>query len=384
MSVSGPPSVLRVLNERAVLEVVADHGPLARADVAARLSLSKPTVAAALTRLVERGTVVEKGQVAGRKVPAAVLYGLAADAFLAMGIDIGARWIRVALRDAWGVTRGAAHEPTPTDAAEVPLMVARLAVRVASDAGHRLDDVTAVVAALPGVVRADGRTLHLADGLPGGGAGLGEALAREFGEDIVLENDLNLGALAEHSVGAAVGVDDFVLIGLGTGVGMGVMLGGQLYRGGRGLIGEVGYLPGPSGDPGERERVDDILGSQRLVQLAARAGHGEVTAQDVFALARSGKEDALAMVDDAARGLAWVISCVVPALDPSLVVLGGSIGSNGDLLAEPVRAHLAEFSPMAPDIAFSTLGSQATLVGAVERADALARERAFTLATAAD
>lgn len=380
---AGPPSLLRAINERAVLEFVSESGAATRAAIADQLALSKPTVAAALTHLVERGAVSSQGQVSGKKGPAAVLYEVAPDAYLALGIDIGAKWIRVALRDAAGVVRGESSEPTPPTLGQVAPLAKRMGQQLAADAGFVLADITAVVVALPGVIRADGRTLDFADGLPGGGARLGHALAVEFGEEVVLENDLNVGALAEHSTGgAAADVDDFVLLGLGTGVGMGVMLGGRLHRGGRGLVGEVGYLPSHSHENPDTRRVDDVLGAGPITRLARDAGLGALSAQEVFDLGREGDARALEVIDDAAKGLAWVISCVVPALDPSLIVLGGSIGSNGDLLLGPVRAHLGTFSLLTPDVAISTLGSRATLLGALDRATAIARDRAFTAVTA--
>src|SRR4051794_17534050 len=103
---AGPPGLLRALNARAVLETVATHGPITRADVAAATQLSKPTVAACIAALVERGAVREDGAVSGRKGPAATLYRIDAGAVWAIGVDIGHDRVRAAIVDATGEQRG--------------------------------------------------------------------------------------------------------------------------------------------------------------------------------------------------------------------------------------------------------------------------------------
>jgi predicted NBD/HSP70 family sugar kinase len=108
---------------------------------------------------------------------------------------------------------------------------------------------------------------------------------------------------------------------------------------------------------------------------------GELTARSVFDQARAGDVRALRVVDATARSLAYVVSCVAPVIDPSVVVLGGAIGANGDLLLDPVIRHLEEFSPFRPSVVSSQLGSDAVLLGATAMAADLARESVFTQLT---
>jgi predicted NBD/HSP70 family sugar kinase len=119
-----------------------------------------------------------------------------------------------------------------------------------------------------------------------------------------------------------------------------------------------------------------------VVDLARQAGmRGELTARSVFDQARAGDVRALRVVDATARSLAYVVSCVAPVIDPSVVVLGGAIGANGDLLLDPVIRHLEEFSPFRPSVVSSQLGSDAVLLGATAMAADLARESVFTQLT---
>lgn len=389
---AGSPSLLRAINARAVLQLFAAGQALTRADVAAASGLSKPTVAVALAHLVERGLLAEAGQVSGRKGPAAQAYRLSPDAFLAVGVDVGRLHLRLGVVDARGGTRLRLSVPTPGSIEEIAAALDGLTGRAAAAIGVGRRSFLRTVVGVPGVIDPRGGPLRYAGGLPAGGDGLPAALRRVFGGDVVLENDVNLSAIVEGRSGAARDVDDFVLIGLGSGVGMGVVLNGRLHRGATGAAGEIGFMPSPGEaaaavprPPPWRARIDDVLGAGRIMDQAA--AHGLAEAADppqVFDLARDGDPRALAVVDDTARTLAWVIAAIVPVLDPQLVVLGGAVGGNGDLLTGPVRRHLRDVSPFTPDVVCSGLGSRSVLLGALGVAGDLARDVAFTLATGSD
>jgi len=378
---AGPPSLLRSINVRAVLQLFAGGETLTRAEVAAASGLSKPTVSAALTQLVEHGLLAEMGQVAGRKGPAAQLYAVAASAYLALGVDVGRQYLRVAAVDARGEIRAHRMAATPDSVRGIADRLAGLAAEIAAELGTGREAFLRTVIGLPGVVDPHGRTLRYAGGLPADGAGLVEALLLTLGDDIVLENDINLSAIVEGRSGAAADVDDFVLIGLSTGVGMGVVLGGRLHRGAAGAAGEIGFIPGPAGATAG-EAVDDLLGSERITAQAAAQGLPGLDPPAVFALARSGDPRALAVVDDTARTLAWVVATIVSVLDPQLVVLGGAVGGNGDLLVPAIGRHLAGLTALTPTVVGSALGSQAVLLGALAVAEDQARELAIAAAAA--
>ncbi|MEU6352974.1 ROK family protein, partial [Streptomyces sp. NPDC047072] len=259
---------------------------------------------------------------------------------------------------------------------------------LAGQAGLALSEITQVVMGLPAVVGADGRALSYAAGLPDAGRGLGEALGRALPVPLVLENDVNLAALAERIHGRGTDTDDFVLLSLGVGLGLGLVVDGRVRRGATGVAGEAGYLPSdrmtaPVGQ--RRDLVQEHLGAR---YISARAGElglpGDGSPLSVFALARDGHPGAVEIVEDTARSLAYVVACVVPLIDPALIVLGGAIGANGDLLLEPVARHLADFSDFRPPVVVSDLGQDAVLLGTTTKAAELAREAAFTAATTAE
>ena len=385
---AGPQSLLRSINSRAVLELIAVDGPLTRSELSRRTGLSKPSIGAMLAALLDRGAVHEVGQVSGRKGPAAVLYRVAPDCAWAIGVEIGHDRLRVAVADITGEVRARGVADVSRQRAALVRQVRTLVGTTLREVGVGIDEVSQIVIGVPAVVGSDGRSLTYADALPSDGAGLGLALERVLPVPVLLENDVNLAALAERSLGHGVGVDDFVLVSLGVGLGVGVVLGGRLHRGASGAAGEVGYLPNSDATaqfvsaPQQRDALEPYVGARAVVDLARQAGmRGELSARSVFDQARNGDDRALRVVDATARSLAYVVSCVTPVIDPAVVVLGGAIGANGDLLLDPVIRHLAELSPFRPSVVSSELGSDAVLLGATAMAADLARESVFTQLT---
>lgn len=228
---SGAQSLLRSLNERAVLECIDRIGSVTRADITGETGLSKPTVAVALATLAEREWIHETGGVTGRKGPIAALYGVRPEAAFAVGVNVGHESIKVNVADITGTVRAHRRAKLQRAPGRLPRQIERLVATTALDMGLDLDQISATVVGVPGAVGRDGLSLSLAAGLPGAGQELGHSLAAAMPHAVVLENDVNLATLAEHSSGVAVDIDEFILLGLGHGVGVGIVLGGSLYRG---------------------------------------------------------------------------------------------------------------------------------------------------------
>ena len=244
------------------------------------------------------------------------------------------------------------------------------------------------VVGTPGALRPGDSHLALAPHLPGWERPEVLSSLRELVAcPVVFQNDVNLAAIGELSRGGGQGVDDFVLVSIGTGLGMGVVLDGRLHRGASGLAGEVGYLPtagaehieaaiGPLRGQGAMER---LVSSQAVVHLAKEAGLSPAgSAAAVIDATHTGDPVALQVVDMIAARLAFCIASVAAVLDPELVILGGGIGTGaGPLLLEPLRRNLAAISPLRPRLATSELGSAAVVVGAVTEGLRLVVERLF-------
>ena len=241
---------------------------------------------------------------------------------------------------------------------------------------------------VPGMLSLDG-TIVFSPNLPStSGVDLGEVLSGRAGlHHVTLANDADAAAVAEHRLGAARGVDDFVLVTLGTGIGGGLVVGGRLVRGPGGFAGEIGHVvvdpSGPRCPCGKRgcwERYASGAGVARLSREAAVGGRlGSVVAlvgdaeavrgEDVTHAAAAGDREALAVLDEVGWWLALGIANLAAVLDPRCVVLGGGLVEASSLLLPPTRRHLVgllEAGAERPvlDVRAADLGPRAGAIGA--------------------
>ena len=351
--------------------------------------LSKPTVSEVLRQLVEYGLVVKAGRTSGQVGPSAQLYEVSGASGVVIGIDIGYEWVRVVSADLAGKIIARADERAKRRSArQLVEQVGRLVDQVAGTIGSATRYLAVV--GTPGVLLPGDSHLALAPRLPGWEQPAVLSSLREMVAcPVVFENDVNLAAIGELAGGAGRGVRDFVLVSIGTGLGMGVVLDGRLHRGAVGLAGEIGYLPmqeskqlhaaaGPIRGPGPTER---LISSQAVIELAKQSGMSQVSSvASVIDAARAGDEQALRVVATIAERLAHCVASVAAVLDPELVILGGGIGTGaGPLLLEPLQRNLAAISPLRPRLGISELGSAAVVDGAVTEALRLVVERLFAV-----
>ena len=373
------------MNERTVLEFVRRMGPVSRAQIARDSDLSKPTVSQALAALLDAGLVREAGRSTGGRGPAAVLYELNPVAGWVVGIDVGRYWLRAAIADLTGEIAARRDQRAKVRSASTLIrQIGEVAHGLAAEVGILWRQVTFAVVGSPGVFEPERGQVALAHSLPGWGRhGLVEAVQAELGTRLAVENDVNLAALGEQWHGLGKGVQNFAYLHLGTGVGVGLVLNGELFRGSSGAAGEVGYLPLVGTDPLDpdsrrRGALDSAASATGVVAAARRARMRQpLSAKTVFAAARSGDAKALRVVEDEAGRIALTVAAISSVVDPELVILGGGIGANGDLLLEPVEEQLRRLSPFHPRIDVSSLREEATLHGAVWMALQAAQDQLF-------
>jgi predicted NBD/HSP70 family sugar kinase len=371
------PALLRALNERTVLDAVRESGPISRAEVARQTGISRPTVSLVLRSLVEDGLVRETEHDPEGPHYGAVYYEAHPEAAAVLAVDFGAKAVRTALCDLSGEVR-AREEIRSRGSVDERIDALASTVRSLLRTSKLPPDVLEyAVVALPAVVSpADGR-VSSAD-LPGLGPGdLRERLEKALRVPVALENDVNLAAVAEQRHGVAHGVPDFAFVLVGAGLGAAMVIDWKLHRGHNGAAGEL--------DAVRNGRTDDVDPCAAAIsQFAADAAGREKTVleppyeiRDVFAAARSGDAVAVAVVEETARRIALHVLPLVATLDPPLVVLGGSVGANADLL-EPVVRQLEGWLPSpAPRVEVSALGEAAVIEGALAAGVDAALERVF-------
>jgi predicted NBD/HSP70 family sugar kinase len=370
---------LRSLNEQVVLETVLREGPVSRADIARLTNLSKPTVSAVMGDLEACGLVCRQGRVSGGIGRPPTLYEVNPRAGYVVGIDVGGTEIYAGIADLFGEVVWEASESTRHGSGEVVVdQIGRMCDRLLSEAGIDPAMLRAAGVGVPGVYDPTTDSVSAAYNLPGLEAlRVSDALQREVGVPTTIDNDVNLAAIGERWRGRAVGMQDFVAISVGTGIGMGILIDGEVYRGRRGAAGEIGFLPLAVSDPfdptyqhhgpfewagasqGIGERMDRAIASGVSTSLTAASSVAEI-----FDAAAHGDEFAGTVVNEEARVLALGIASVVAVLDPELVVLGGGVGAN-PLLLEPVRGYIEKLLPDPPDIHASGLGGRAAFHGAI-------------------
>ncbi|WP_433375390.1 ROK family transcriptional regulator [Streptosporangium sp. CA-115845] len=382
----GTPRLLRQLNDRAALELLLSSGPLTRAELGEYTGLSKVTAGQLLARLQERDLVAVVGEQAGGRGPNAALYGVVPSCAYVVGLDVLPDRISAGIADITGtLVAEVSADPSGHDD---PVRLVRGAVgQACRAAGIGADRLRAFVIGTRGVVDPGTGDVRFSFDLPSWHNGVLAELRRDLGVPVTIENDVNLAALAERAHGAALGVDDFVLVWAGVGQGLGVMLGGRLHRGFTGGAGEIGWLPVP-GEPLPTDVSEPQSGSfQRLVGGDAVAGlasaYGIGSAADATPVGERVRtavaEGAEAFLDELAGRLAVGVAAVAVVLDPGLIVLSGDVGrAGGDALAARVQDAVARVCPSQPRVVVSRVRGNPVLRGALVSALQQAREQVFS------
>ena len=374
------PPLLKDLNERTVLETIRSAAPISRAQISRRAGISKPTVSLALQSLLDAGLVREATAESCRPSYGATFFEPVADAAFVLGLHLGSRFLRGAVSDLSGELSARQDvEHKGADADEALRVIVELRDTLLASAAVPAGRLDGVVVGVPGMVeRATGRVQLASNVSRLDGRDFGADLAELLGAEVTLENDINLAALGEQSRGIARGIDDFVFLSVGTGLGAGLVLGGELHRGHHGAAGELDYALGAN-----HEAVDPCAQAiSELARDAAAVAPGSALnppydGRSIFAAARAGDATALGVVEELARRIALHAAPIAAVADVELVVLGGGLGANGDLLLEPVRALLGKWTPYPPRVEASTLGEAAVLTGAVAVGIASARDNVF-------
>ena len=392
----GTPSLLRELNDRAALELLLAEGPLTRAQLSERTGVSKVTVSQMLARLEDRGLVMVAGEQAGGRGPNAALYAVVPSSAYVAGLYVEFDQVSAAIADVTG--RRVADISVDPNGADDPVGMVRDAMRQACEsAGIDFSDLSAVVIGSPGVLDPRTGAPRLAVNLPTWHEGVPDALREVLHTPVVIENDVNLAAMAERADGAAPGLDDFAFVWLGTGLGLATVMGGQVRRGAGGAAGEIGWMPVhgaplPAGNEHpSKAGLQALAGAFAVQALAAEysvpgATAAVAVANAVADLARDPSGQGAAFIDEVAHRVAIGVAAVCVVLDPGLVVLGGTVGKAGGAeLAARVAAEVPRLCLARPRVVATTIPGQPVLLGAMQEALSQARAALLTsLGTATD
>ncbi len=369
-----------------VLRLLRDEGPRSRAELGDAVELSRSRLAVELERLVRLGLVETGGLAASRGGRRSSIVKIARETRF-LGIDIGATSIDVAITD--GELRVLSKVAEPMDIRQGPEVVIGSVLKLVGKL--RADDVApgfvGAAVGVPGPVSFREGVPVSPPIMPGWNLfPVRDTFAAELGCPVLVDNDVNIMALGEKHAGIARSVDDFLFVKIGTGIGCGIVVGGEVYRGVSGSAGDIGHIrvddSGPTclcGNTGCLEAFFSGAALARDALAAARSERSEelarqlkrtetLTAADVAAAATAGDPIAVGMIRDGGRRVGQVLAGLVSFFNPGLVVIGGGVAGIGHALLAEIRSVVyARSLPLATGnmpIVLSELGGEAGVVGA--------------------
>jgi glucokinase-like ROK family protein len=369
----GSTSSLRAANQRrviALLQLGSDTSTVSQAEIARATHLAPATVSNIVRELTAAG-LVETTLGSGRR---GTTVRISRAAGLVVGVDFGHRHVRVAVGDLNGEVLALEREPMPQDHGHDAGLdaVTTILDRLLDGLGATSSDVVNVGLGLPTPISKEGLVTSAAI-LPGWVGVNAQAEAEKWlRRPTTVDNDANLGALAEYRRGAGTGHPNMVFVKVSSGVGAGLMLEGRLFRGADGMAGEIGHLTldeqGPFCRCGSRGCLE-AYASVGMAQELLASQLPDASIDEIIAAAQGGNVSAVRMFEDAGRHLGWGVAMLANLINPSAVVVGGDMSRAGDLLLDPVRVGLRRHA--LASVAANTvvtpaaLGERASVIGAL-------------------
>jgi predicted NBD/HSP70 family sugar kinase len=372
---------LRELNSRRVIDALRERGQASRAEIARATGLSRSTVSsivadlmvAGLIREEEDGTGVAQGDQGGRPP---VLLSLNPAAGLALGVDFGHTHLRVAVSDMAHEVLAESWRELDVDhsAGEGLDAAAELVGEVLRDAGVDRDRVLGVGMGLPGPINQVNGTVGSPAILPGWvGVDAAAEMSRRLELPVQVENDANLGALAEFVWGSGQGHSELIYIKLSSGVGAGLLLGGRIYQGVGGTAGEIGHTVVQEGGAicrcGSRGCLETVASARAIAAMLSESRGEAISTKRLLDLAAEADSPAARLIEEGGREIGTAVANLCNLINPDLVIVGGDLSIAGALLTEPILESIRRFAiRSAADqvtVIPGVLGERAELLGAV-------------------
>jgi predicted NBD/HSP70 family sugar kinase len=381
MATAGSLEALRELNRLRVIDALRQRGTASRSDIARHTGLSRTTVTTLVSDLQTRGLVVEQpfgegpgSEAQGRGRPPTLLR-LDPSVGAVVGIHFDHRHLRVAVADLSSTVLAERWQRLDVDHAATSALdgAADLVEVVLEEAGIERSRVVGAGVALSGPVDRDG-TVGSTVILPGWeGLNAIDELTRRLELPVSVDNDANLGALAEVSFGAGRGMSDVIYVMVASGVGAGIVLDGRLHRGVTGLAGELGHVRvRPEGAVcrcGNRGCLETVASTDAMLSLLRPAEGGKTSMPALVEMLVAGDIGAQRVVNDAGREIGRVVAGLCNVLSPSGVIVGGDLGVVADSLLNGIREALDRYAlpPVraALELRAGVLGERAELLGAL-------------------
>jgi predicted NBD/HSP70 family sugar kinase len=377
----GTLQALRAENTRRLIDALRVRGSASRAELARATGLSRSTVSTLTAELISAGLVVERAAqplehraVQSGRPP--VLLTLDPSAGVAVGIDFGHSHVRVAVSDLGHEILAEDVRALDVDSdADVAIgQGAELVDEVLAQAGVGLGAAIGVAMGVPGPIERDSGTVGAAVLTPGWiGVRPADEMERRLGLAVRVENDANLGALAESTWGAGAGARHVAYLKISSGLGAGLVLDGRIYHGGAGTAGELGHTPveesGAVCRCGNRGCLETVASAPGILEPLRRAYGPELTLHDALERAAAGDQGCRRVIADAGAHVGRAVAALCNLINPDRVIVGGELSVAGDLLLDPIREAVGRYAlPTAAvhvQVVTGVLGERAEVLGAL-------------------
>jgi glucokinase-like ROK family protein len=378
---SGSLRSLRELNRGRVIDALRERGTASRAEIARATGLSRSTVSSIVADLMEAGLVSEPGEATGVAFGAhggrpPVLLSLDKSAGLAVGVDFGHTHLRVAVSDlSHEILAESWRELDVDHSAEEGLdAAAELVDKVLREAEVDRKGVLGVGMGVPGPINRATGAVGSSSILPGWvGVDAATEMERRLGLPVHVENDANLGALAEFVWGSGKGHSNVVYIKLSSGVGAGLLFAGRLHQGAGGTAGEIGHTPAQHGTAicrcGSRGCLETVASARAIAEQLGVSRGEPVSTKELLELTANGDPAASRLIGEAGREIGVALAGLVNLINPDCVIIGGDLSAAGELVTAPVLESIRRYAIASAaeevSVVAGVLGERAELQGAL-------------------
>ena len=373
------PQYMKSINKRKVLHYIKDNNGHSRTDIAKALTISKPTISKLVDELLDEGWVREKesdrSSSSGGRKPFQIFFNN--NAKYIIGIDIGGTSVEIAIVNLTGVVISKSSFATQEHVNDLAQTMVNQIITLLRSSDLEIDQLLGAGIGVPGITDVDNGIVLDAPSIGWKHYQLKDVLESMLPFPIFVDNDVNVAALGEQWKGAGKDKKNILQITLGTGIGCGMIINGQLYRGSSFAAGEIGYMVTDKNIAEEEYDsafsgygfLDSHVGGPSITdRMLKRLDDNNNTAEDwsakkIFQLAKDGDAMALEVVNDALSHLAFALINVISIVNPECVVLGGGISRSMHSFLPSIVSTIEKHVPIETEVTITKL-EHVSLLGA--------------------
>ncbi|WBX78561.1 ROK family transcriptional regulator [Virgibacillus salarius] len=371
----GNPSYMKQMNRRLIINYIKENETVSRATISKQLSLSKPTVSAVVDQLLKEGWILETGSgeasSSGGRKPVNLKFN-PHKAYI-IGVDIGGTKVAIGITDLNGSMISFSEFPTQVYLEKNLFEQIKKHVEEQKEKLN-IDNskILGMGVGILGVVHVEKGIVKEAPALRWINFPIKKELNSKFNFPIYIDNDVNISVLGEHWKGIGSTRSNLIYIAIGTGIGSGLIINNQLYRGSNYSAGEIGYMVTDKEHAQQYYPVYEGYGYLESVSSGSSIGSQlskklkkTLTAKEAFKLYEKNNKQAVEIIETAIENLGIGIANYISLFDPEMIVLGGGVSESYSLIINKMQPIIDRFTPEKCDVVKSILGKEAGVVGAV-------------------